>query len=651
MEVSDVDSEDRLGTPRANPGNLFYWVALIALLGASTLIISVALRVTSYWLPGFVSPEGADRAIWLSACCLVAMGVLASVTPRMRIRVGKVRGSTVLGLTALGILTIGIAWTEYVSDLPSDIQEGWWLGFGPTVALGTALLIPVLIFIGRPTFTLLTRYLAFLGIIIATVWYLPVLLNPPWSFDAHHANPVLNDVLGPFVGKFPLADQITQYTSLLGYPLVPVLALAESTLGSKSVILVSSAYLSTLAVITVSLFVWTAFRILPARIARLAPLLVLPIMLASGDQGGSIGQSFSALPSRLLFPILILTALTAWWPLDSWWKQLTLGALSGAAIVNNPEFGVVAVIALVAAITLTLGRRCWRVLGLVITGSFIFAGSYIVMITAVSTGLDLNYFASYARAFGQGSLSLAMPSTGTFLLILTLPGAAIIYASYWLRSSKEPQVVLPGLVAIFAGVMTLGSFAYYVGRSSSSGQLQALLPFFSLALVATIAMIGLPHTRQGVTNPTLIAGLLAASLPAFALAGLLQAPDPRAQWGKVVPDASTSFLLAGQSDVLEVNDAIARVRDTQPGTRIAVALDNGNLYTALLEVTNVSPINYLSDRNLSKSLSAALCDSLQSADEVILIPNEVAEPILRDCSGLTYQSQVNSTFVVVTATG
>jgi len=278
-------------------------------------------------------------------------------------------------------------------------------------------------------------------------------------------------------------------------------------------------------------------------------------------------------------------------------------------------------------------------------GSFIFAGAYIVILASFSTGLNLDYFAAYARAFGQGSLSLAMPSVGTFLLILTLPGAAIIYASYSLRLSKGPQVVLPGLVAIFAGVMTLGSFAYYVGRSSSSGQLQALLPFFSLALVATIAMIGLPNTKPDVNNPQLLAGILAASLPAFAIASILQAPDPRAQWGKVVPSATTSFLNAG----LELPNTVAEALQATPQTMdasVTIAVDNGNIAAAVTGVKSQSPLNYLADAGLSEALEHSLCKALRSSSLPLLLPSSSRDFVTSTCELPFNLVQLNEEFLL-----
>lgn len=220
-----------------------------------------------------------------------------------------------------------------------------------------------------------------------------------------------------------------------------------------------------------------------------------------------------------------------------------------------------------------------------------------------------------------------------------------------LASESTDRLERAGVVSLFAGLMTIGSFAYYVGRSSSTGQLQALLPFVALCIAGIVGILGLPNLWLVKSWGGTAMSVAILMIPAFALASVLQAPNPRAQWGKVIPDSGTSFMLAGRESVSELELILKKERNVNGDQFITFAVNNSNIASALLNLSNVSPINYLTDATISPSLREALCDQLRESALPVLIGG--AESVIDSniCEGMTVKRTIGAQWLVLVSNG
>ena len=625
-----------------------YLVLLLSTIGLAVVGSSLVLHLCMAINPEIIDPEQVDRLVWIVAAIVVSISICASFFEGVRSKIYGLRSPIFMTTLAILLLTIGVTWTEFVPSFPIDIQIGWWHGFGPGVALGTAILIPVLAALNFPAAVPAIRLLVLAGIIVTLVWYLPVMINPPWSADMHHADPVLNDVLAPYVGKFPLADQIPQYTSLLGFPLSVLLPLVDLGFGRSVIPLAATAYLGVLALSTVAIIVWVAFRILPYKFRGLAPFLVLPVMLVSGGDRGSIGESLSAFPARMFLPVLVLLALLFTLRHGSLVAHIAVGVLAGASVLNNPELGTVATIATLAVVLVRKGRgRLLKAAGL-ISGAAVAGALYWLLSLFSGEGVQFSLFAGYARGFADGFYALPMPVVGTFVIVLMIGGSAAALGAVSIANASSGRLERAGVVSLFAGLMTIGSFAYYVGRSSSTGQLQALLPFVALSIVGIVGILGLPNLWLDRTWSSTAKSVAVLMIPAFAIASVIQAPNPRSQWGKIVPDSDTSFMLAGREVIAEIETIVEMEKSAGDNGAIPLAVNNSNIASALLDLPNASPVNYLADATISSTLRDALCDQLRASTLPVIVDSADGLVLNNLCEGMTVERTYGSQWLVVT---
>ncbi|MDA9863365.1 hypothetical protein N9C58_00155 [bacterium] len=646
-------SHTRCSNPRAedDPTGTGIWVVSVALVGWSAILLSALVRLVGFVNPVLLGSEDADRVVWLSVlfvCAVLGLFALLRSTRDWLVRRDAHLG---IGIAALCVLTVGIAWREYVPGFPPEIQQGWWRGFGPSVSLATALLVPIVVLLGYPRMRPLIRYLALVGVVMALIWYLPVLINVPWSFDAHHANPVLNDLLAPYVGKFPLSDQVPQYTNLLGFVYVPIAVMTSELLGAHTLSLTTSLFLSALAVVTAALMVWIGYRILPKRFKVMSPILVLPLMLVAGGSRGSIGESFSAFPARLLFPaaLLALMILT-----QRRWSAATLvaiGCVAGAGVVNNIELGMVALVAAAGTIAVSDLNALLRQLLFFLVGVLVPTAGFLVAAALSGHPVQAENIGAYARGFASGFYGLPMPMAGTYVLVLSISGGALVLGVLALRGTPPPGRHPAAIVALYSGVMGLGGFAYYVGRSSSTGQLQALLPFMTLAACATWAMLGSPVPRSSMSPAQLVSSVTVLVLPALALGAVLQAPDPRAQWGKVIPDAQSSFMRTDQADVDAIRESLHLARSKGISGPVRIVVDNANIVSAVEGVPNASPVSYLQDAAINESLQRALCSAVRGVEVDLLVTASAVQTALGACGSSLIVTPLGTDYVLVHATG
>jgi hypothetical protein len=179
-----------------------------------------------------------------------------------------------------------------------------------------------------------------------------------------HSIYVMNELLAPQAGGYPLVNFSAQYTSILGY-IFNILFASSGTLDQ------SVWFLTILAVGVAGALLLPLLRAYPNGKRYLAVLFTVPaifIVKAKEDAySGSISVLFSALPVRLLFPAIIVSILVTKGARNaSTGTTALLAFMSSVAILNNVESGIVATLASAMVLVLAARQNCgygsWRFL-------------------------------------------------------------------------------------------------------------------------------------------------------------------------------------------------------------------------------------------------------------------------------------------------
>ena len=244
----------------------------------------------------------------------------------------------------------------------------------------------------------------FFGIFI--IIYLPSMSQFSGGIiDLFASSTVFNELLLPITGITPLGNFATQYTSMLGWPLLLIKDLAPEKIMVG--VLIWLFVLSVIQILTIAAVGKVLLRQIPYPILL---LLSSSIILMKGSKSneitGSIVASFFSIPSRTFFPSLVCLALLI--ALFSESKKLIfyilLGALLPITALNNLEFGLPALVA-ASLVTILSFRTKFVDLRRVLT---IFASAITTLIIISflfflrSAQLSFELWKEMARAQGSG---------------------------------------------------------------------------------------------------------------------------------------------------------------------------------------------------------------------------------------------------------
>jgi hypothetical protein len=304
--------------------------------------------------------------------------------------------------------------------------------------------------------------------------YLPALWQVPGGmYDAYHGSRAIDELLGPVAGNLPLSDYISQYGGLLGLPLVPLHPLVASHVEWAVM-----TYLSVLSALTVGSLCVVAALMLPRGRRVLAPILVVPVLLMKPSAPDAllpdgVQRLFASMPERSLLPVLLAVALllaAARPQAPSRW--LWVGGVAALGALNNFESGVPATVAAVFAVVAL--RAGWRAFGYATAAWVGVALAYVGLILLAGGPFRPEYWWAFSLEFASGFAQLPMPPYGAYVLVLFVLVASLASAFpvAWRRGLSTPVAAVGGL---YFGTWGLMMFPYYVGRSSSLGQLQFFL--------------------------------------------------------------------------------------------------------------------------------------------------------------------------------
>jgi hypothetical protein len=566
------------------------------------------VEVFSTWR-GFIRPEPLEdvrglvtlAAPFLVAALVVAFGTRGPSRPSLD---RPILAAQVIGIA---LLTLAVAEQSNLLPLvPSDYLDPLLLSVPNVVAgviIGAILTASILAWSGEaPEWLDRLRplrdrhWLALAAAALATaVFLLPaVVTDGTVARSGGFATPQIlehaEDYFAAVNGRTPLVDYVGQYTSLLPLALAPVLAAFNSSIASFSIAMCALSGVGLLAVFGVYAEVtrrpWVA-------LALFVPFLALALF-PWHDQGAARefnGNYFALLPDRLLGPFVLawLTALSMRGRVPPW----ALFGFAGLTVLNNAEFGVGALIAVIVATASTyelgtlLGRRPLETLFQAVAG---LCGAlvlvYAVILLRTGSLPDLSLLTYFNRLFLRGSYGLfPMKSLGLhWALYATYAAGLLMAAVRYVR--REPDRTLTAMLA-YSGVLGLTTGMYFVGRSAQL-QLMILFPIWALCLglVAWAAALSLRSSRGD--RPRLRRLVLPLTVALVGLGVMIAAIDRISPPWRQIERLSAGGVAAEDSP----NAQRFVEAHTEPGDRILLIgtpLDHRVAERA--GVSNLSPLN------------------------------------------------------------
>jgi len=362
---------------------------------------------------------------------------------------------------------------------------------------------------------------------LTALWELPAVNSErsiAWAINFHDAAFHLDETFAVINGLVPHYSFAAQYASLLPYFIGAMLLLFGKTLLIFTITLCAITVLALMAI----------YGVLrrAAGNATVAFLLFLPFMATSlfNISPDSVirftfGVYFPMFPLRYAGPYLLAWLLAR--HLDRA-KQTTwpLFLAAGFVMLNNFEFGVVAVVATVAALVWTLDAWKPRDLLRLAAGVAIGVGGAVALyslFTLISAGALPRFgrVLEFARLYGAAGYS-STPLAGVIglPLVIYLTYVAAIGTATVRVLTKASNRVVTGMLA-WSGVFGLGSASYYVTRSRSE-----LLPAtfsvwaLTLALLAIVVLEAAARQPRRLPSPAAFAVLFGLGVSVCSLAQL-----------------------------------------------------------------------------------------------------------------------------------
>src|SRR5262245_52695007 len=391
-------------------------------------------------------------------------------------------------------------------------------------------------------------------------------------------------------GRTPLVDYIAQYANLLPLALAPILGSFDSSITAFSIVMCG---LSTVALLAVFMTFREVTRSLWWSLALYLPFIGLALCPwhDSGPFRNFDATYYAVLPGRYLGPFLL-----AWLCVRSTRRPIPTPALFGLAglvLINNWEFGIGALLALVIGICAGWDRSGplrHRLARLAIEGAagLLAAVALVCVVVLIRTGElpDPSLLTYFNRLFLSDSYGLVpMPSLGLHWAVYATYAAALVMAAVrFVRN--DPDRPLTAMLA-YSGAFGLASAMYFVGRSSQF-QLMLLFPAWGLALAPVAWAAARTLRAQRGNRPLLVRLLVPACAALIGFGVMISALDRVSSPWRQVDRITTGG--PGANDLLPAQRYVeAHPRQGEQVLIIGTTLDHRVAERAGVE--NVSPLN------------------------------------------------------------
>jgi hypothetical protein len=567
-----------------------------------------------FWRHAWRNPEPVEHGRYLVA--LAGAALLAAVLVALARRPLALRPATARALTlaaqvlALALLAASllaqsnVIWRSYNATAPA--RNSIFTPATIAVALALALLAPVLLRRRRELAARIARNalretrlrrLACLALAAAlTALWLLTAVNTDGS--AGHAQVLtlipwtMNETFAVLDGRTPLVNFHAEYAQLWPYPVAAAMALLGTSVG---------VWTTTMA--TISGVALLAIYAMLRRIVR-SSLLALAVYVPFVATGFFVGIKplenrfspagvFSAWPLRYAGPYLLAWLMARHVDRLAPRRAGLLLLAAGLVVLNNPELGVPAWAATLAALALISSRPwSWRALGRLFASAaagLLGACLLVSLLTLVRAGAlpRFGLLLEFPRLYGVDGWTLQrMPMLGFHVAMYATFVAAIAVAvvratseGHDEREDKAEQRVLSAMLA-WSGAFGLLAGSFYVGRSEVL-QLLVLMSAWCLALVLLLVVVVRRLAARGWRRPELaeLAVLFGFGL---AICSLAQIPTPWSQVTRLGHTTRVAFF--GRRDAERFVRSV-----TAKGERVAIIAPLGHRIAYDLGLVNVSP--------------------------------------------------------------
>ena len=316
-------------------------------------------------------------------------------------------------------------------------------------------------------------FVALIACFVLGAYLIPSLWQWPGSVrDSGHFNFSSNELAAVAVGRFPLSDFVPQYSTLLGFPVAPLLKWFPNN--SVQIVL---AYLIILQLMILVAPAWVIAR--KVHVAMFFPTLffcsILSVFVYFPEPQISSNAYFMGFPIRMFFPIMLLVYFVSTSNFHTNRARSNLlciggGVLGGVTALNNLEFGLPALIAMAIVFALTrprVGLGIKAVATILISAIFVFI-TYSLIGLGIGKSVDWSNWTLFVRLFG-GSGYMKVPMAWSGLHVAYVSTALLGLAAYALlmfsTSGKHTAITL---FLGFSSLWMLLTFPYFAGRSFAS---------------------------------------------------------------------------------------------------------------------------------------------------------------------------------------
>ena len=440
--------------------------------------------------------EPRDRValvVWLLIVALITIAITSGVVRWLSSRrwIGDPRW---VWATLPGMLLLGVG-LLYPDDGFRVVPH-----IGPVEVVAGAVLAVAVVFITMRHIhaRALANALMLVGMLALLV---PVWVQLPGRLpDWYNARFTLTELAAPGAGATPLHDFFPAYTQLLGFPIAPLLRAFPSQ--AVGICLGWVLVLQAVAlVVAVCVAAWAGGR----RYIGPAAIVVPSLAFAAGPHQYSSFTYYAVNPLRTVLPIAAIAvaclalrnpALTT----GRYWRALVMvGLVSGVALLNNPDFGGPAIIAVwLVAMIAAAGRRRTVIAAVVIpVAALAVFVLYTVVTAAAGVAPHWKDWLLFPRLYGpDGFYNLAMPATGWHVAGVTLFVTAAVIGVVLVRSARATAASRrrrQGLALALVGGWSVLTLPYYAGRSA----VPTFLGGYSIQVGWTVACL-LPLIAVGV---------------------------------------------------------------------------------------------------------------------------------------------------------
>lgn len=613
---------DGLAVVDAALGAGFVAVLLTTLQLASGSLTALALVV-----------DGRDRAwlvlLWL---CAAAAGLVAFVVARRAphwppwIR-WCIRVSSAGGLVLVAVFMV---WKD------PTVLGAEFTGFGaPAAILGVIGAVLLIALIAR--LPLRFSGLSAITIGIAVVLGVPATINTPQTLSLDtDLQFTLQDLLAQASGQLSGFNYAGQYSNLLGLPLA-ILAPFHEALADRAALIsaIAIGWVVLMQWATMALAVFGLWHLAPRRIRWLLPLLVLGMAWTNGV------SYYAIMPLRFLLPIVLFCVIcfverrALRRPGDiRLWTLFGVGAIAGAAALNNLDFGIAGWLAGFVAIAAAAMSwpDAWRRVGGYLAGTIAAVAAYLA-IGAIVTGrsFSLSTFTFYTRFYGVHEvMNVDMYTFGLQSGFAFLAMVGIVLGIVGVRRRTGGGRVL-AIAIIFQSTWLGLSLIYFSGRSftgvlTTAGMLQAGMLLVSLFILGYPQLRALARRRVRTWNrsewTTAVLTIVALALPIASWTAFPAPSEIYKRFNFLVKDWGSTGL---PDDVrfLEPDPtrAVLAARRQFEDSRLTLLTRSGSTWQLALGVRNAGVLvgpSYLSTRE-AQTLQ---CEYLATLPEDVLVTTD-----------------------------